>query len=44
MPYKRKGKLIYHKKGGVWKIKQRCTSIENAKSAMRLLQGIEHNE
>jgi len=42
MPYKRKGKVIYHKKGGKWSIKQRATSIENAKKAMRLLQGLEH--
>ena len=37
MPYMRKGKVVYHKKGGKWKIKQRCSSIENAKSAIRLL-------
>lgn len=42
MPLKRKGRIIYHKVGGKWKIKQRCKSIKNAKSAMRLLQGIFH--
>jgi hypothetical protein len=42
MPYKRKGKVIYHLKGGHWSIKQRATSIANAKSAMKLLQGVEH--
>jgi hypothetical protein len=37
MPYKRVGSVIYHKKGGTWKIKQRCKSPENAKRALRLL-------
>jgi hypothetical protein len=41
MPYKRKGKLIYHKKGGIWKIKQRCKSVDNAKAALRLLESLE---
>lgn len=42
MPYKRVGKTIYHKKGGKWSVKQTASSVENAKSAMRLLQGVEH--
>jgi hypothetical protein len=42
MPYKRKGKIIYHKKGGKWKVKQRAKSIKSAIRAMRLLQGLEH--
>ena len=42
MPYKRKGKVIYHKKGNHWTVKQTASSIENAKKALRLLQGVEH--
>ena len=42
MPYKRVGKKILHKKGGKWTVKQVATSVENAKKAMRLLQGVEH--
>ena len=42
MPYKRIGRKIYHKKNGKWSVKQTATSIENAKAAMRLLEGIEH--
>jgi len=30
MPYKRIGKNVMHKKGGRWKVKQRCTSVRNA--------------
>ena len=41
MPYKIKGSVIYHKKAGKWKIKQRCSSVANAKKALRLLQGLE---
>jgi hypothetical protein len=41
MPYKRKGKIIWHKKNGKWSIKQRCTSIDNAKAALRLLESME---
>lgn len=41
MPYKRVGKTIMHKKDG-WSKKQTASSVENAKSAMNLLQGIEH--
>jgi len=44
MPYKRVGKIIYHYKNGRWSIKQRCTSVENAKKAMRLLGMIEAKE
>jgi hypothetical protein len=42
MPYKRKGKVIYSKSSGSWKVKQRCKSVEKAKSAIKLLKGIEH--
>ena len=42
MPYKRIGKSIYHYKDGQWEVKQRCKSVENAKAAFRLLEGIEH--
>ena len=42
MPYKREGKKILHKKDGKWSVKQTAKSVESAKSAMRLLQGIEH--
>lgn len=42
MPYKIIGNAIYHQKGGKWSIKQRCASPEKAKSALRLLQGVEH--
>ena len=41
MPYKRKGKTIYHYKNGKWTVKQTCDSVENAKAAMRLLYGLE---
>jgi hypothetical protein len=41
MPYMRKGKTIYHKKGGKWKVKQVCKSVAAAKRAMRLLHGVE---
>ena len=41
MPYKRVGKVIYTKSTGRWKVKQRCRSVPNAKSAMRILRGIE---
>lgn len=42
MPNKRVGKIIYHKVGGSWKVKQRCTSVTNAKRALKLLQGVAH--
>ena len=41
MPYKIKGSVIYHKKGGKWSIKQRCKSHANAVKALGLLQGLE---
>jgi len=43
MPYKFGPNMmsIMHQKGGKWKIKQHCTSVENCKKAMRLLQGLE---
>lgn len=42
MPYKRKGKTIYIKRGGEWKKKQTCDSVAKAKKALNLLRGIEH--
>ena len=42
MPNKRVGRKILHKVGGRWKVKQVCSSVANAKKAMRLLRGIEH--
>jgi len=44
MPYRRDGNIIYHKVGDHWKIKQRCASIERAKAALRLLEGLYHKE
>lgn len=41
MPYKRKGKVVYHYKGGKWKVKQVCKSVAAAKAAIRLLYGVE---
>ncbi len=41
MPYKIKGNVIYHKKGGKWSIKQRCKSHKNALKALGLLEGLE---
>lgn len=42
MPFKRVGRTIYSKSGGKWHVKQVASSVDNAKAAMRLLQGIEH--
>jgi hypothetical protein len=42
MPYKRIGSAVVHKKDGRWSVKQRCASPEKAKSAIRLLQGLDH--
>jgi len=42
MPYKIVGQNVYHRKGGKWKIKQRCKSPEAAKRALRLLNAVEH--
>lgn len=42
MPNKRVGKVIYHRVGGKWKVKQTCTSVANAKRALNLLQGVAH--
>lgn len=41
MPYKRIGRRVYHKKGGMWKLKQTATSIPKAKATIRLLEGFE---
>jgi hypothetical protein len=43
MPYKRAGKNVMHLKNGKWSIKQRCSSVENAEAAIRLLNAKEHN-
>lgn len=43
MPYKRLGTKIYTKASGTWKLKQTCKSIKNAKKALMLLEGLEHN-
>lgn len=37
MPYKRSGKKVLVKKAKGWKVKQVCTSVANAKKAIRLL-------
>ncbi len=37
MPYKRKGNVVYSKRGGSWHVKQRCKSAAKAKAAIRLL-------
>lgn len=42
MPYRRRGRKIYHKKRGRWKIKQTASSISKAKSTINLLRGVEH--
>ncbi len=42
MPYKVVGDTVYHKKGGVWKVKQHCKSNTAAKKAVNLLRGVEH--
>ncbi len=42
MPYRRIGRKVLHKKGGVWKLKQTCKSAGNAVKAMKLLRGLEH--
>ena len=42
MPYKVQGNRVMHKKGGKWTVKQTCRSNAAARSAMRLLYGIEH--
>ena len=42
MPYKVVGDTVYHKKSGVWKVKQQCGSHTKAKKAENLLRGVEH--
>ena len=42
MPYKISGNKVLHKKGGKWSVKQKCSSPANARSALRLLYGVEH--
>jgi len=41
VPYKIEGNVVYHKKGGKWSVKQRCSSSANAKKALKLLYGVE---
>jgi hypothetical protein len=41
MPYKCEGKNLMHQKNGKWSIKQHCSSEENCKKAMGLLEGLE---
>lgn len=38
MPFKRVGKVIKKLENGHWKVKQRCSSVANAKAAMRKLE------
>lgn len=42
MPYKRIGRKVFKKEQGRWKLKQTAKNVENAKSTLRLLRGIEH--
>ncbi len=42
MPYRRRGKVVQHKKGGKWVKKQTATSVVNAQRAINLLRGVEH--
>jgi hypothetical protein len=35
---------VYHYKNGKWSLKQKCTSLSNAKSALRLLRSLESKE
>lgn len=42
MPYMRKGRTILHKKNGKWTVKQVCETVENAKRALRFLNGLDH--
>jgi hypothetical protein len=44
MPYKREGRIIYHKKNGKWTIKQKCGSVANDQAALRILEGLESKE
>lgn len=43
MPYEQRGREVWHKVDGEWKLKQRCKNAENAKAAIRLLHAKEHN-
>ena len=42
MPNRRKGKIVYHKIRGRWRIKAKCKSVAAAKRMMRLLRGVAH--
>jgi len=42
MPYRRRGKVVQHKKGGKWTKKQTARSVPAAKRAINLLRGVEH--
>jgi len=38
MPWKRVGNKVYHLSGGKWRVKQVCSSVENAKKTLLLLR------
>lgn len=42
MPYKRKGKVVYVKKSGLWRKKGKAKTIKKAKRYVRLLRGVMH--
>ncbi|MFA5695987.1 MAG: hypothetical protein WC917_00780 [Bacilli bacterium] len=42
MPYRCEGSNLMHQKNGKWSIKQKCSSPENCKAAMRLLYMVEN--
>ncbi len=42
MPYRRRGKVVQHKKAGKWVKKQTAGSEAAAKRALNLLRGVEH--
>jgi len=44
MPYKRIGNRIYHFKNNRWKVKQVCTTVPKAKTALRILKELEEKE
>lgn len=42
MPYKREGSTILkQEKDGTWHVKDKCSSVDNAKKQLRLLFGVE---
>lgn len=44
MPYRVKGKNVEHYKGGKWKVKQTCSTPQNAYAALALLRSLEKRE